>query len=95
MVNKPLIRPYFWGGGYVRGGRLTSHNICGFSVINFKLSESSIQQFPKKKHTPPVVFQSAMPSFKFHPKIGTIICKVGPLLVISEVISPINGLING
>ncbi len=26
MVNKPLIRPYFWGG-YVRaGGRLTSHN---------------------------------------------------------------------
>ena len=24
MVNKPLIRPYFWGG-YVRGGRLTSH----------------------------------------------------------------------
>ena len=26
MVNKPLIRPYFWGG-YVRGGRLTSHKI--------------------------------------------------------------------
>ena len=25
MVNKPLIRPYFWGG-YVRGGRLTSHD---------------------------------------------------------------------
>ena len=24
MVNKPLIRPYFWGG-YVRGGWLTSH----------------------------------------------------------------------
>ena len=24
MVNKPFIRPYFWGG-YVRGGRLTSH----------------------------------------------------------------------
>ena len=27
MVNKPLIRPCFWGG-YVRGGWLTSHNIC-------------------------------------------------------------------
>ncbi len=26
MVNKPLIRPYFWGG-YVRGGRLTSHEL--------------------------------------------------------------------
>ena len=25
MVNKPLIGPYFWGG-YVRGGRLTSHD---------------------------------------------------------------------
>ena len=24
MVNKGLIRPYFWGG-YVRGGWLTSH----------------------------------------------------------------------
>ena len=26
MVNKPLIRPYFWGG-YVRGGTLTSHDL--------------------------------------------------------------------
>ncbi len=25
MVNKALIRPFLWGGGYVRGGRLTSH----------------------------------------------------------------------
>ena len=25
MVNKPLIRPYFWGG-YVRGGWLNSHD---------------------------------------------------------------------
>ena len=25
MVNKPLIRPDFWRG-YVRGGRLTSHD---------------------------------------------------------------------
>ena len=24
MVNKPLIRPYFWGGSF-GGGRLTSH----------------------------------------------------------------------
>ena len=27
MVNKPLIRPYFWGGGYVRGW-LNSHKTC-------------------------------------------------------------------
>ena len=27
MVNKPSIRPYF-RGGYVRGGRLTSHEYC-------------------------------------------------------------------
>ena len=26
MVNKPLIRPYFWGGGTLGGGRLTSHD---------------------------------------------------------------------
>ena len=34
LVNKPLIRPYFWGG-YVRGGRLTSHDwICDeFSLL--------------------------------------------------------------
>ena len=25
MVNKPLIRPYFWGG-FVGGDRLTSHD---------------------------------------------------------------------
>ena len=24
-VNKPLVRPYFWGGGTL-GGRLTSHD---------------------------------------------------------------------
>ena len=29
MVNKPLIRPYFWGR-YVRGGRLTSHEVCQY-----------------------------------------------------------------
>ena len=27
MVNRSLIRPYFWGGRYVRKGRLTGHNI--------------------------------------------------------------------
>ena len=28
MVNKPLIRPYFWGGGGTLGGdRLTSHEM--------------------------------------------------------------------
>ena len=27
MVNKPFIRPYFWGGGtWPGGGWLTSHN---------------------------------------------------------------------
>ena len=33
MLNKPLIRPYFIlisGGGYVRGGWLTSHNKIDF-----------------------------------------------------------------
>ena len=27
MVSKPLIRPAISGGGYVRGGRLTSHEL--------------------------------------------------------------------
>ncbi len=27
-VNKPLIRLYFWGGGTVGGGWLTSHTKC-------------------------------------------------------------------
>lgn len=27
MVNKGLINPYFWGGWYVRVGRLTSHDV--------------------------------------------------------------------
>ena len=31
MVNKPLIRPYFWGG-YVRGGWLTSHKSSRYLV---------------------------------------------------------------
>ena len=38
MVNKPLIRPYFWGG-YVRGGgRLTSHDmsITFFFLVIFE-----------------------------------------------------------
>ena len=35
MVNKPLIRPYFWGG-YVRGGGwLTSHNYRDSEHITF------------------------------------------------------------
>ena len=29
MVNKPFIRPYFWGGEYLRGGWLFSHNHIG------------------------------------------------------------------
>ena len=33
MVNKPLIRPYFCGGGTVGGGGLTSHN-CNFKEIS-------------------------------------------------------------
>ena len=27
MVNKPLIRPYFWRGVRYGGGRLTSHEL--------------------------------------------------------------------
>ena len=34
MVNKPLIRPYFWGG-YVRGGRLTSHERKGLPLHSY------------------------------------------------------------
>ena len=29
MVNKPLIRPYFWGGT-LGGARLTSHEFSSF-----------------------------------------------------------------
>ena len=29
-LNKALLNPYFWGGGYVRGGWLTSHEIVIF-----------------------------------------------------------------
>ena len=32
MVNKPLIRPYFWGG-YVGGGWLTSHDKVPFNFL--------------------------------------------------------------
>ena len=34
MVNKPLLRPYFWGGGTLGGGRLTSHEIEHFVGTN-------------------------------------------------------------
>ena len=27
MVNSPVIRPYFWGGGWHWGGTLGSHDI--------------------------------------------------------------------
>ena len=47
MVNKPLIRPYFWGG-YVRGGRLTSHDNSNETifVLNFPLSDIHLQDGP-------------------------------------------------
>ena len=32
MVNKPLIRPYFWGGTWPGGGWLTSHEFPYISV---------------------------------------------------------------
>ena len=32
MVSKPLIRPYYSGGGTLEGGRLTSHDIF-FAVV--------------------------------------------------------------
>ena len=34
MVNKPLIRPYFWGGR-VRGGTLGSHDDVHLTVIQW------------------------------------------------------------
>ena len=39
MVNKPLIRPYFWGGYVARGGWLTSHY---FSNIHTTLRNSHV-----------------------------------------------------
>ncbi len=34
MVNKPLIRPYFWGG-YVGGGWLNSHEQLQEKSVDF------------------------------------------------------------
>ena len=43
MVNKPLIRPYFWGGGTLGGGWLNSHDIY---IYTYK------QTLPKTNITP-------------------------------------------
>ena len=59
MVNKPLIRPYFWGRGYVRGGRLTGHDeehllsypimMVGFKQSEFEGMIESHPNSPKQK----------------------------------------------
>ena len=36
MVNKPLIRPDFWGGGTLGGGWLTSHKWMPFFASFFE-----------------------------------------------------------
>ena len=53
MVNSPLIRPYFGGGGGIGGGTLNSHDIIDPFCIDsthlhqglYKLS-GSFKQFP-------------------------------------------------
>ena len=55
MVNKPLIRPYFWGG-YVRGGWLNSHeetvqkNIFLNSVVTVHVVFYILFFLIKRKH---------------------------------------------
>ena len=48
MVNKPLIRPYFWGGT-LRGGRLTSHEKMGASNT-FKYSHFPLPWLWEKEY---------------------------------------------
>ena len=58
MVNKPLIRPYFWGG-YVRGGTLTSHDRNGrVDVWKFSKNHDTHDTFrPDMKMYGPFVVQ--------------------------------------
>ena len=61
MVNKPLIRPYFWGGTLGRG-RLTSHvsrilySLTSFhryaAMLNFGMYINYRVYLPTHKHTP-------------------------------------------
>ena len=48
MVNKFLIRPYFWGG-YVRGDRFTSHNLSvvsfGYCIVVYRFELSGRYRF--------------------------------------------------
>ena len=41
MVNKPLLRPYFWLG-CLSGGRLTRHNYLPYAIPGYSISPWSI-----------------------------------------------------
>ncbi len=51
MVNKPLIRPYFFGGGTLRGGWLTSHYPLPTQQPFFVEKKSSSVPWPQR-HRP-------------------------------------------
>ena len=52
MVNKPLIRPYFWGGYVARGGWLNSHDRLFWMNYHGLLENPpfSIGDFPSLGH---------------------------------------------
>ena len=63
MVNKPLIRPYFLGGGSFGGGWLNSHDytfdgICRFAVpvarVHFRGCSFDLSHIMLQRHQKPV-----------------------------------------
>ena len=60
MVNKTLIRPYFWGG-YVGGGRLTSHEIC-LNIDHVKGAKLMKLKFYNKSGHPNIFVDSTLTS---------------------------------
>ena len=44
IVKKPLIRPYFWGGGTLGGIRLTSHDYYIFRLLGIPKTPSLATQ---------------------------------------------------
>ena len=45
MFNKPVIRPCF-GGGYIRGGRLTSDNHGAAFIVNMAIFWLEVATWP-------------------------------------------------
>ena len=60
MVNSPLIRPYFVGGGGIGGGTLDPHEV--HFLMNFPLA--LFNHIPNK---PPCVFQAVPPTWRIIP----------------------------